>query len=169
MGFYRALVAAGGGVLPGESQLLGFIALKPEAEIRKQLALLSRLDDPEHLERHRAFEDWFKWTQPLSGAFYLWIVEHLFRDNALVRGSLDVGGRVIALGEISCPVYLLAGAEDHITPPAQLFALADHVSTPPDDITRATAPAGHLGLFMGSGALRSEWPALMADVARRSR
>jgi hypothetical protein len=43
------------------------------------------------------------------------------------------------------------------------------VSTPPDDITRATAPAGHLGLFMGSGALRSEWPALMADVARRSR
>ena len=131
MGFYRALVAAGGGVLPGESQLLGFIALKPEAEIRKQLALLSRLDDPEHLERHRAFEDWFKWTQPLSGAFYLWIVEHLFRDNALVRGSLDVGGRAVALGEISCPLYLLAGAEDHITPPAQLFALADHVSTPP--------------------------------------
>jgi poly(3-hydroxyalkanoate) synthetase len=169
MGFYRALVAAGGGVLPGESQLLGFIALKPEAEIRKQLALLSRLDDPEHLERHRAFEDWFKWTQPLSGAFYLWIVEHLFRDNALVRGSLDVGGRVVALDEISCPLYLLAGAEDHITPPAQLFAIADHVSTAPEDITRATAPAGHLGLFMGSGALRSEWPALMADVARRSR
>ncbi len=169
MGFYRGLVAAGGGVLPGESQLLGFIALKPEAEIRKQLALLSRLGDPEHVERHRAFEDWFKWTQPLSGAFYLWIVEHLFRDNALVRGALDVGGRAVGLGEICCPLYLLAGAEDHITPPAQLFALADHVSTPPEDITRATAPAGHLGLFMGSGALRTEWPELMADVARRSR
>ena len=96
-------------------------------------------------------------------------MEHLFRDNALVRGSLDVGGRPVALGEIRCPLYLLAGADDHITPPAQLFAIAGHVSTPPEDITRATAPAGHLGLFMGSAALRSEWPALMADVARRSR
>ena len=154
MGFYRGLVAAGGGVLPGESQLLGLIALKP---------------GPRSGSSSRAFEDWFKWTQPLSGAFYLWIVEHLFRDNALVRGALDVGGRAVGLGEICCPPYLLAGAEDHITPPAQFFALADHVSTPPEDITRATAPAGHLGLFMGSGALRTEWPELMADVARRSR
>jgi poly(3-hydroxyalkanoate) synthetase len=169
MAFYRALVAAGGGVLPGESQLLGFIALKPEAEVRKQLALLSRLDDPEHVERHRAFEDWFKWTQPMPGALYLWIVERLFRDNALVRGSLVVGGQAVSLAEIRCPLYLLAGADDHITPPAQLFALADHVSTPRADITVATAPAGHLGLFMGSSALRAEWPALMADVARRSR
>lgn len=169
MGFYRALVAAGGGVLPGESQLLGFIALKPEAEVRKQLALLSRLDDSEHLERHRAFEDWFKWTQPMSGAFYLWIVERLFRDNALVRGDLVVDGRAVALGDIGCPLYLLAGADDHITPPAQLFALADHVATPAADVTAATASAGHLGLFMGSSALRREWPALMADVARRSR
>ena len=86
-----------------------------------------------------------------------------------MRGALDVGGRTVELGEISCPLYLLAGAEDHITPPAQLFAMADHVATPPDDITRATAPAGHLGLFMGSGALASEWPSLMTDVARRSR
>jgi poly(3-hydroxyalkanoate) synthetase len=169
MGFYRALVAAGGGVLPGESQLLGFIALKPEAEVRKQLALLSRLDDPEHIERHRAFEDWFTWTQPLSGALYLWIVERLFRDNALVRGELVVDGRPVSLGEIACPLYLLAGAEDHITPPAQLFAMADRVSTPAEHIVRTTAPAGHLGLFMGSSALREEWPALMADVARRSR
>jgi hypothetical protein len=83
MTFYRALVAAGGGMLPGESQLAGFVALKPEAEVRKQLALLSRLDDPEHVERYRAFEDWFKWT--LAGRLYLWIVERLFGDNALVR------------------------------------------------------------------------------------
>ena len=169
LSFYRALVAAGGGVLPGESQLLGFIALKPEAEVRKQLGLLSRLDDPEHLERHRVYEDWFRWTQPLSGRFYLWIVEELFAGNALVRGALSVGGRSVRLEDIRCPLYLLAGDDDHITPPAQLFAMAQHVGTAPEDIVVATAPAGHLGLFMGSSALREQWPALMADVARRSR
>jgi poly(3-hydroxyalkanoate) synthetase len=169
MGFYRALVAAGGGMLPGESQLAGFVALKPEAEVRKQLALLSRLDDDEHIERYRAFEDWFKFTQPLAGRLYLWIVEHLFRDNALVRGELEIGGARVDLGDITCPLYLLAGAEDHITPPAQLFAMARHVGTPAEDIVAATASAGHLGLFMGGAALREQWPALMAQVARRSR
>ena len=169
MSFYRALVAAGGGVLPGESQLAGFVALKPEAEVRKQLALLSRLDDPEHIERYRAFEDWFKWTQPLAGRLYLWIVERLFGDNALVRGELEVGGRPVDLGSITCPLYLLAGADDHITPPAQLFAMARHVGTPAEDIVCVTAPAGHLGLFMGTAALRDHWPVLLADVANRSR
>ena len=169
LSFYRALVASGGGVLRGESQLLGFIALRPEAEVRKQLALLSRLDDHGHVERYRAFEDWFKWTQPLPGAFYLWIVEHLFRDNELVRGDLRIGGRRVGLERIRCPLYLLAGAEDHITPPPQVFALADRVGTPEAHVVRATADAGHLGLFMGSTALRAEWPALMTDVARRSR
>src|SRR4051812_12219448 len=115
---YRGLVAAGGGVLPGESQLAGFVALKPEAEIRKQLALLSRLDDPEHVERFRAFEDWFKWTEPLAGRLYLWIVERLFGDNALVRGDLEIGGRSVDIGRIACPLYLLAGADDHITRPS---------------------------------------------------
>jgi poly(3-hydroxybutyrate) depolymerase len=169
MSFYRGLVAAGGGVLPGESQLAGFVALKPEAEIRKQLALLSRLDDPEHVERYRAFEDWFKWTQPLAGRLYLWIVERLFGDNALVRGGLEIGGRSVDLGRIACPLYLLAGADDHITPPEQCFAMARYVGTPAEDILCATAPAGHLGLFMGTAALREQWPALMADVANRSR
>jgi hypothetical protein len=31
-----------------------------------------------------------------------------------------------------------------------------------------TAPGGHLGLFMGSEALREHWPPLMANVAARS-
>jgi poly(3-hydroxyalkanoate) synthetase len=169
MSFYRGLVAAGGGMLPGESQLAGFVALKPEAEVRKQLALLSRLDDPEHVERYRAFEDWFKWTQPLAGRLYLWIVERLFGDNALVRGDLVVGGSAVDLGRVTCPLYLLAGEDDHITPPEQCFAMARHVGTPVDNIVCVTAPAGHLGLFMGTASLRDHWPALMEDVAARSR
>src|SRR3954454_1228814 len=48
MAFYRALVASGGGVLPGRYQLAGFITLKPETEVERQLQLLTHLDDPEH-------------------------------------------------------------------------------------------------------------------------
>ncbi|MEJ7718850.1 MAG: hypothetical protein WKF31_13130 [Thermoleophilaceae bacterium] len=45
------------------------------------------------MERYRAFEDWFKHTQDIPGAFYLWIVEHLFRDNKLINGELEIAGR----------------------------------------------------------------------------
>ena len=167
--FYEGLVALGGGVLPGELLLGGFIAINPESEVTRQLALLGALSEPEHLVRYAAFEDWFKHTQDLPGAFYLWIVEHLFRRNALVAGELEIGGVLVDLKRIDAPLYLLGGAADHITPPPQVFALAEHASTPADRVVKRTTGGGHLGLFMGSEALRDHWPPLMADVYARSR
>ena len=168
LAFYRGLVAQAGGVLPGRHMLTGFILLRPEAEVEKGLQLFSHLDDEEHVARYREFEDWFKHVQDIPGAFYLWIIEHLFRDNRLVREQLEIGGERVQLSRISCPVNLLAGATDHITPPAQVFALAEHVSTPPHQITRATTRGGHLGLFMGNEALREHWPVIFSEVAGRS-
>lgn len=169
MSFFRSLVASGGGVLKGEYLVGGFIAIKPDNEIAKNLQLLGHLREDEHVERYRAFEDWFKHTQDIPGVFYLWLVEHLFRDNELIRGELKVGGRRVDLGAIACPVNLLAGANDHITPPAQVFALADAVTTPRAQITRRTTRGGHLGLFMGTEALREHWPPLLAGVVEHSR
>jgi poly(3-hydroxyalkanoate) synthetase len=169
LSFYRAMVALGDGVLKGEFLLGGFIVIRPETELDRQLQLLANVRDPRHVERYRAFEDWFKHTQDLAGPFYLWIVEHLFRDNELVRGTLTIDGQAIDLSRIACPINLLAGATDHITPPEQVFALADAVSTPAELITRRTTSGGHLGLFMGSEALREHWPVVMASVLEHSR
>jgi poly(3-hydroxyalkanoate) synthetase len=166
---YRALVAAGGGTLKGEHMLAGFILIKPDNEIARQAQLLANVHDPEHVARYREFEDWFKHTQDIPGAFYLWIVEHLFRDNELVRGELQVGGKHVDLASISCPLNLLGGAGDHITPPGQVFALAGAASTPEAEVTRRTTSGGHLGLFMGREALGEHWPPLLAQVARYSR
>lgn len=167
--FYEALVAAGGGVLEGRHMLAGFIMIQPSAEISRQIDLLLNLDDPAHVARYREFEDWFKHTQDVPGAFYLWIVRHLFRDNQLVRGSLQIRGRTVDLARLDMPLNLLAGASDHITPPDQVFALAEHVSTRPELVRRHTSSGGHLGLFMSHEALREHWPRLLADVASHSR
>jgi poly(3-hydroxyalkanoate) synthetase len=165
---YRALVAANGGTMPGAAVLAGFIGIKPEAEVGKQLQLLDHLDNEEYVRRYREFEDWFKYTQDISGAFYLWLVEHLFRRNELIAGQLEVAGERVDLARIRCPLYLLAGETDHITPPAQVFAAAQYVGTPAAEIRSETSPGGHLGLFMGRQALRSEWPALLQDIYGRS-
>lgn len=168
LAFYRNLVAAGGGMLSGDHMLAGFILMKPDNEIARQLQLLANINDFAHLERYREFEDWFKYTQPIPGAFYLWIVEHLFRDNELIAGQLEVGGERIDLGRISCPLNLLAGADDHITPPDQVFALADYAATKETDVLRDTSAGGHLGLFMGRESLQNHWPPLLAAVHERS-
>ena len=79
----------------------GFILIQPGDEISRQLELLRHLDDADHVARYQEFEDWFKHTQDIPGAFYLWIVRHLFRDNALVarRARGRAAGRS-TLGQI---------------------------------------------------------------------
>ena len=115
------MVAAGRGNMPGQFVLNGFIALRPDAEIAKHVDLLRHLDDPAAVARYQVFEDWFKHTQDVPGTFYLWLVEHLFAGNELITGDLVVGGERVDLGALSCPLFLLGGATDHITPPVQVF------------------------------------------------
>jgi poly(3-hydroxyalkanoate) synthetase len=167
--FYEALVAAGGGVLRGRHMLASFIMIRPKDEIARQLELLAHLNDSAHLIRYAEFEDWFKHTQDIPGAFYLWIVRHLFARNELVGGALKVGGREVDLARIEVPLNLLAGSSDHITPPAQVFALAEHASTPSEQVRRELVPGGHLGLFMGHRSLHQHWPPVLREVLGYSR
>jgi poly(3-hydroxybutyrate) depolymerase len=169
MAFYEALVAAGGGVLPGEQMLGGFILIGPQSEVGRQIQLLANIHDEQHVARYREFEDWFKHTQDIPGAFYLWIVEQLFVHNRLIRGELEVGGERVDLRRIDCPLFLLAGERDHITPAPQVYALDGATSTPPEDVEQRLCDSGHLGLFMGRDALREQWAPMMHAVARRSR
>ena len=165
---YEALVATGGGVLKGEHMLQGFVMIQPADEVSRQLELLVNLHDPAHIARYREFENWFKHTQDIPGMFYLWIVRHLFRDNALIAGTLEIDGQPVDLSRIDMPLNLLAGATDHITPPDQVLAIADHHSTPTALVYRDVTPGGHLGLFMGHEALRHHWPPLLAHILKYS-
>jgi len=168
LAFYRNLVRSNGGVLPGRFLRGGFIAMQPDNELDRQLQLLAHIHEPADVDRYRAFENWFQHTQPIPGGLYLWIIEHLFHNNELVAGTLRVGDRTVDLGEISCPLHLLAGATDHITPPPQVFALADYAGTDPEKVTQRQTTGGHLGLFMGREALRNHLAPLFEEIAARS-
>ena len=168
LSFYHALVAAGGGVLKGEHMLAGFVMIQPSAEISRHIELFRNVNDPVHVARYREFEDWFKHTQDIPGAFYLWIVRHLFRDNSLIGGELIVRDERVDLSRLSMPLHLLAGRRDHITPPDQVYALQDHASTRPALVRRELTNGGHLGLFMGHEALREQWPILLDGILAHS-
>jgi poly(3-hydroxybutyrate) depolymerase len=166
--FYETLVKLGGGVQRGTSQLSGFKLLEPGAELGRMMGLLANIHDADYVTRHIDFTNWFEWTQDVPGAFYLWIIEHLFIKNELARGELVVGGRPVDLSAIGCPIFLLAGTKDHITPAEQVWALADLVSTPTEHISRELVEAGHLGLFMGRAALAEHWKPIAERVRTHS-
>lgn len=166
---YRAMVALGGGNHLGISQINGFKLLEPAEEIKRLSALWENIADPNYVQRHIDFTNWFEWGQDVPGAFYLWIVQHLFINNELIQRKLLVDGKVVDLAAIECPLFLLAGSRDHITPAPQQFALATYASTPDDAVTTELVDAGHLGLFMGRSALRDHWSPIFGKIAELSR
>ena len=168
MWIYRSLVDSSGGMHKGEFQVTGFKMLEPAGEMNRLADLWANIDDPEYVERYLDFVAWFETPQDMAGAFYLWTVEHLFVNNELVTGDLRVGGEKVDLARITMPVHLLAGSNDHITPPEQVWALAEHVSTPKEDIDSHLVEAGHLGLFMGRRALKDHWGPLFSSVKERN-
>jgi poly(3-hydroxyalkanoate) synthetase len=74
-------------------------------------------------------------------------------------------GRTLSLKNITCPLYLLAGAADDITTPEQVLDTDKYVGTSRDRIVKKTVPGGHIGLFMGARTLKEHWPKIARWIA----
>lgn len=168
MDFYRNLVAMGNGILDGRYMVMGFNLMKPGQTTTRYLNLYRNIHDPEQLERFREMKNWYDFTQNIAGDFYLWIVQHLFRDNELVLGKLVVGGRTVDLGQIKCPLFLIGGIRDHVTTPEQVFAMRHYVGTDPDQVHEYLVDAGHIGLFMGKNVLTETWSVIGQTIEQFS-
>ncbi len=161
--YYEQLVAADGGLVSGRMMLLGWKNLDPEKQyVEKYVDLYKNLDDPAYLERQERFSSWYENPVDLPGRWYLQVIVQLFKENRLAKGEFVALGKRLRLADVRCPAYLLAGAEDAITPAVQVFNAEQYLGTPKDLIVKETAPGGHIGLFMGSNSLAAYWPKIAA-------
>ena len=99
-------------------------------------------------ERLELFSGWFEHPIDLPGRWYLQAVDELFRADRFCEGTFIGLGKAIGLGNIACPVSLLAGEHDDITPASQVHEAAKRLATKSADIVHETVPGGHVGLFM---------------------
>jgi poly(3-hydroxybutyrate) depolymerase len=161
MSYYRWLTRLGGGAMRGEFISAGFDLLQPfERGLLRPLQVWNRLDQPQWLERFSRMQNWYRSPKDLPGPAYLRIVRELFKENRLVRGSFMVLGRPVRLENIRCPLALVAGARDQITPPAQLWAAEHCVSS--RRVLKVLTEGGHVGTFMGSAELKKHWPGIIS-------
>ena len=158
---YEAFVAAGGGVMRGVHLNRGFTMLKAwERLVVNPWRTWNQLDDPAAMERLDRFHGWYHSVKDLPGPMYLRAVDELFRHNRLVQGTFTLDGEPVDLRRIDCPVAMVAGRRDHITPAAQVFALEDACGS--QTTARWELDAGHVGVCMGHGPLREHWPQIFA-------
>ncbi len=159
--FYEELVAMGGGLMRGEVMLRGWKGMHPEQHyIQEHIDLYEHIDHPAYLHKEETFERWYENPIDLPGRWYLQAIVQLFKENRLAKGRFVALGRRLDLKDIGCPVYLLAGEADDITPREQVFDAEKYLGTPKERIEKRLIPGGHIGLFMGSGALEEAWPVI---------
>jgi poly(3-hydroxyalkanoate) synthetase len=163
---YRALVNLGGGVMTGRLISFGFDALMPWQRFGlKYLTLWNNLDDEVWMERYQHLDDWYRDHKDLPGPLYLRAVRELFKENRLVQGRFTCLGRKVDLSRIACPLCLVVGDRDHITPPPQIWAAQRFMSS--TEVLRVETPGGHIGAFMGSEELREHWPKIIGWLQAR--
>jgi polyhydroxyalkanoate depolymerase len=164
--FYEELVELGGGVMKGKFMLQGWKNMHPmQHYIEDHVELYEHMDDPAYLAKEETFERWYENPLDLPGRWYLQAIVQIFKENRLARGEFIGLGRKLSLRDITCPLYLLAGAADDITTPEQVLNAANLVGTPKHRIVQQTVPGGHIGLFMGAGTLKQHWPAIARWIA----
>ncbi len=167
--FYTELVELGGGLMRGALMLRGWKNMNPAQHYMKDhIDLYEHIDDPAYIAKEETFKSWYENPIDLPGRWYLQAVTQLFKENRLAKGSFVGLGRRLDLRNITCPLYLLAGAADDITTPEQVLGARNYVGTPPRDIVEQTVPGGHIGLFMGARTLREYWPPIARWIAGQS-
>ena len=153
----------------GDGRILGRKVLKfwgPETmsshEIHELLQADEPIDSPAFAQLEAVFRKWYAWTVDLPGAYYLEVIEKLYKKNEIAAGRFVALGQKIDLADICAPIFLLAASKDELIAPAQLFATEHLVGTPAHNIRKAMAPCRHAGLFMGKKILGEYWP----EIAR---
>jgi len=159
LALFHEVLRLGDGLVPGRKieKFWGPESVAPE-NIRELLQTDAKPGSVEFERLGDSFRKWHRWTLDLPGAFFIETVEKLYRRNELASGQFVALGRRIDLKTIRAPLFLLAGTEDELVAPAQLFAAEHLVGTAHEQMGKIETPCRHVALFMGRKNLEQIWP-----------
>lgn len=156
-----ALLLDNDGCVPGPVVREAFHLLRPTmlAAARERLR---RRRDREFQQVAGALSRWAWEQRRVPGELFFDVVD-LFRTNALLDGTLRLGGMPADLSRVRVPTLVLVTDRDHIVPIASSLALTRQV--PHAEVVRCAQ--GHVSMLMGSESRTVLVPALDAWLRRR--
>jgi poly(3-hydroxybutyrate) depolymerase len=159
LALFHELVKFGDGLVLGRKvQKFWGAETLDSRKIHDLLQTLEPIDSPAFAELEATFRGWNAATVDLPGAYYLEVIEKLYKRNEIAAGQFIALGETVDLTKLHVPLFLLAARDDELVAPAQLFATERLVGTPSHAIQKALAPCNHVALFMGRTILAEYWP-----------
>jgi polyhydroxyalkanoate synthase len=154
------------GLIPAELLQWSFVMLKPATNLTKYADLLLQADNKELVRMFLALETWVNDNVPVPGEGYRQFVKATYQDNRLAKNELKIGQQRVDLAKITCSLLNVMATEDHIISPVSASALMELVSS--EDKEQLILPYGHIGMTVGSGAVKDLWPKSVAWLKPRS-
>ncbi len=118
-----------------------------------------------YLEMFRLFEQWLHSDVPFAGKIFLETNNELGIRNALMKGTMKLGGAAVDLKKVVAPVLNVIGDLDDIVNPKSSEPLPDLIGS--DDKRNYHYPTGHMGAAVSSDALKNLWPAIGRWIGER--
>jgi polyhydroxyalkanoate synthase len=128
-------------------------------------------DDYHALEVHARVERWALDEVPLPGRLVSQIVEWLYREDRLCRGTLRIGDALAAPSGLCAPTLAVVSESDEVAPMASVKPFADAIATRDVRVIQYAGEVGvclqHLGVLIGRRAHTTVWPEIVAWMASR--
>jgi polyhydroxyalkanoate synthase len=153
------------GIVPWQLMQSAFHMLRPTLGLSKAVMLLDRAWNDEFLDGYLALETWGNDNVSLPGEFYKTYVKDLYREDALMKGTLHLNGRAAKLSNIDCPTLCVTFGHDNIVPRSASAALLEKISS--RDKQELHLDGGHVGAVVSKHAAKTLWPQLSQWLAQR--
>lgn len=129
------------------------------------------LAEPDALGIQARVQRWTLDETALPGRLVHELLEWLYRENRLCRGTLVVGGRAIGLSDLRLPMLVVVNAADEIAPPQAVTPLVEAVGDRDLRLIEYPGETGvglqHLALLVGRQAHARIWPEILGWMDAR--
>lgn len=154
------------GTIPGNMLDQGFGMLKPTMSVSKYLGIMDSLDNEEKMLSFLRMEKWKSDTPNIAGEMFRKYIKDLFRDNKLIKGTMELGGEIIDLKKMTVPYLNVYATEDNIIPNSSTLPIMDKIGS--KDKSSYAFPGGHIGVFVGGKSQKELGPAVAKWVIEHS-
>lgn len=154
------------GIIPADMLGAGFSSLKPSMDVSKYFGVMDMLGDKEKLLNFLRMEKWKADCPDLAGEMFRKYIKDLWRDNKLIKGELEIGGRKVDLKNVTMPFLNVYATEDNIIPNNSTIPVNDLIGSKDKELY--AFPGGHIGVFVGAKSQKELAPKVAKWVAEKS-
>jgi polyhydroxyalkanoate synthase len=154
------------GNVPPEIVAASMQMLRPLQKAAGQMSLLNNLEDDAFVRAHLRMAQWGADQIPFPGETFRQLANDFIRDNKILKGSFELGGKKVRLRNIKIPVLHVVAEHDHIVPYASSKDLIPKVGS--KDKSEWLIKGGHVSLVAGRNAQLRMWPQVDGWLAERS-